>query len=285
MVIKRENRTIYGQDHNKRILKLAFEQNVPVLLMGETGTGKTSIVKEVAEAMGQEVIRVNLNGQTSVDEFVGKWLIRDGATVWVDGVLIMAMKRGMTLLVDEINAALPEILFVLHSLLDDDRKVLLSEKEGEIVHPHANFRFVATCNPSDEYVGTKELNKAFMSRFHVVLEFAYPDQQTEAKILRDRTGISEFDSQGLSYYAVTIRNQKSNENIYFTLSTRELIYWASFMEELGNEESFKVTVLNKASREDRPILEKCFTEVFQGRIKPAANTPPVTTAKVKKATM
>jgi cobaltochelatase CobS len=253
---------IIGQAANKKIIKMAIEKDVPILLRGETGTGKSSIMREISETVNIPLSRVNLNGQTSVDEFVGKWLVKDGATYWVDGVLISAMKKGHIIIVEEINAALPEILFVLHSLLDDNKCVTLTEKDGEIIHPHPDFRFIATCNPSEEYVGTKELNKAFISRFACVLEFNYPDAKTEAKILINRTGISAFDASGLAYYAKEIRNLKARNDIYFTLSTRDLLNWATFLSDLGNKEAFEVTVLNKANSEDREELKRIFKFMF-----------------------
>lgn len=253
---------IIGQAANKKIIKMAIEKDVPILLRGETGTGKSSIMREISEAVNIPLSRVNLNGQTSVDEFVGKWLVKDGATYWVDGVLISAMKKGHIIIVEEINAALPEILFVLHSLLDDNKCVTLTEKDGEIIHPHPDFRFIATCNPSEEYVGTKELNKAFISRFACVLEFNYPNAKTEAKILINRTGISAFDASGLAYYAKEIRNLKARNDIYFTLSTRDLLNWATFLSDLGNKEAFEVTVLNKANSEDREELKRIFKFMF-----------------------
>lgn len=262
MAIRKASEKIIGQAANKRILKLAIQRNEPALLIGETGTGKTSIVREISEEMGIAYTRVNLNGQTSVDEFVGKFLVKDGATYWVDGILISAMKKGHILLVDEINAALPEILFVLHSLLDDDKKVILTEKDGEVIHPHPDFRFIATCNPTDEYVGTKELNKAFMSRFTCVMEFAYPSDKIETKILMNRCGISKFDATGLAYFAKMTRLMKANNDIYFTLSTRDLINWGNFLTELGNQEAFVITVLNKANKEDRGELKKLFKIIF-----------------------
>lgn len=253
---------ILGQESNKKTITLALKENIPLLLIGETGTGKTSIVKEVTDSLEMNLVRINLNGQTSTDEFVGKWLIKNNETYWVDGILTTCMRKGYTLLIDEINAALPEILFVLHSLLDDDRKIILVEKDGEIVTPHEKFRIVATCNPSDEYAGTKELNKAFLSRFSCVLHFDYPTRKIEAEVLISRTGISNFDANGLSYFAEKVRKAKKEEDIFFTLSTRELINWAYFLPKLGLKLSFETTVKNKASYDDQVVLDEFYNSIF-----------------------
>lgn len=253
---------IIGQDENKSLIEVSIDMNQPVLLVGETGTGKTSLVRELAKQHKRDFIRVNLNGQTSIDEFVGKWLIKDGATHWQDGILVQAMRKGQWLLCDEINAALPEILFVLHSLLDDDKSIRLSEKDGELVKPHENFRFFATMNPFDEYVGTKELNKAFMSRFTMVLDVHYPKPDDEQQILLGRTKISEADATILVEFANQARKAKDKEELYYTCSTRDLLYWASILDKgIKMKLAFKISILNKANKADRPMLISIFDKV------------------------
>ncbi len=255
--------TILGQDKNKTILRKAIEDNLPVLLIGETGVGKTTLVSELAGESKTDLIRVNLTGQTSTDEFVGKWLIKDKATYWQDGILIQAMKKGSWIVLDEINSALPEILFKLHALLDDDRKILIEEKDGEVVRPHKDFRFFATMNPMEEYAGTKELNKAFLSRFPVVLEFKYPEALIEVKILTERTGLDENSAKLMVGVAQDLRQKKSEEKLYYTCSTRDLISWA-FLHKTGlsMEDSFNVSILNKALGDKEEIARTYSTYIY-----------------------
>ena len=98
------------------IEKVAFAvvRNLPVLLIGETGVGKTLAVRYLASQTNNGLRRVNLNGATTVDEFLGKLLINERGTYWVNGVLVDAMLAGDWILLDEINACLPEIAFSLH---------------------------------------------------------------------------------------------------------------------------------------------------------------------------
>ena len=147
----------------------AVAHNLPVLLIGETGVGKTLLIRHLAHETHNGLRRVNLNGMTTVDEFVGKLMINDSGTYWSNGVLVQAMEAGDWLLIDEINACLPEIAFCLHSLLDDDRMIVLTEYDGRTIRPHSNFRLFATMNPSEDrkYGGTKPLNEALLARFRV----------------------------------------------------------------------------------------------------------------------
>lgn len=246
---------IIGQDTNKKILNVGIDKNYPVLLIGETGTGKTSIIREAAILRKQPWIRFNLTGETTVDEFVGKYELDSGKTVWRDGVLLDAMKNGKWLIVDEINVALPEILFVLHSLLDDDKMVTVAQHSGEVVKPHEDFRFFATMNPTDEYAGTKELNKAFQSRFSIVLTLHYPPAKVEAKIVADKTGVDLETATKMADVAVALRKAKQDEKIFYTCSTRDLLHWGNLVAELGHGESFRVAILNKSNGDAGAISE------------------------------
>lgn len=254
--VKLENDDIIGQDNNKKMLQLSIKHNMPVLLIGETGTGKTTIIREQAKAMKADWLRFNLTGETTVDEFVGKYELEAGQTIWRDGILLQAMKAGKWLIVDEINVALPEILFVLHSLLDDDKMVVVASHSGEIVKPHADFRFFATMNPCDEYAGTKELNKAFQSRFNMILELEYPSKEVETKIVTDKAEIDSSKAVVMADVALALREAKSKDKIYYTCSTRDLIYWGNLVNAgLDMEEAFIVSVLNKAPTDKQAIVD------------------------------
>lgn len=254
---------IFGQEANLKRLEIAIKNDYPVLLIGETGTGKTSMIRELGKKMKADVTRFNLTGETGVDEFVGKYELVAGETVWKDGVLLNAMKKGQWLVVDEVNAALPEILFVLHSLLDDDKFVLVSNHEGEIVKPHKNFRFFATMNPVDEYAGTKELNKAFKSRFEMVLYVDYAENKHEVQAVMAQAGIKESEVLKMVALANNLRDLKAAHKIFYTCSTRDLIHWAKISKELDMEEAFMVCIVNKANG-DGPIIKEEYKKIFGG---------------------
>lgn len=251
---------ILGQKKIQEQLEVAANLDIPVLLVGDTGTGKTTIVKEVAERHKRQWIRFNLTGETTVDEFVGKYVLENKQTVWEDGVLLTAMKTGKWIVVDEVNVALPEILFVLHSLLDDDRSVMVSNHNGEVVKPHKNFRFFGTMNPVDEYAGTKELNKAFKSRFGMILNMEYPKPQIETEIVEGKGHVPYEVATQIVDVAVKIRQAKEKSQVFYTCSTRDIIQWAALTGKLGFVDAFEVTLLNKANG-DRDQLVKILHDV------------------------
>lgn len=255
---------IIGQEEVQRAIKCAAKDDLPILLVGETGTGKTSMILEEAGKQKKAIIRFTLSGETSVDDFVGKYILEDGKTVWQDGVLLRAMRQGYWLVVDEINAALPEILFVLHSLLDDSKEVLVAANDGEVVTPKEGFRFFATMNPVQEYAGVKALNRAFMSRFPIVKKVEYPSSKQEIQILQKKSGVGAKDAVKMVSVANKIRKMKSQEKIFEGCSTRDLIFWGNLEKEFGLEKAFTMSVLDKyfEGEEERKLVAGAYSKVF-----------------------
>jgi midasin (ATPase involved in ribosome maturation) len=233
----------------------AIKTGYPILLSGETGTGKTSLVRYLAKLTNHGFRRVNHSGGTTTDDIVGKILVNSNGTYWVDGVLIDAMRNGDWYLADEINASSADILFIYHSLLDDDGYIVLSEKDGEIVKPHPEFRFFATINPSTDYHGTKEMNKALLSRF-IVFDIDYPSPIIEAKIIAERTGIDIEEAKKMVKFASEVRLIKKDDKISYVLSTRDLIMWGKFYGIFKKFiKSAEISILNKINQCERESVK------------------------------
>jgi len=236
----------------------AVVRNLPVLLIGETGVGKTLAVRYLAWKTNNGLRRVNLNGATTVDEFLGKLLINEQGTYWVNGVLVDAMLSGDWILLDEINACLPEIAFSLHSLLDDDHMVVLMEYDGRIVRPHPNFRLFASMNPSEEsrYGGTKTLNEALLDRFPVVIRMNYLDEEEEIDAVIAQSGNSDRDVvTRMVRIARDVRDAIHNEKVFGSFSTRRVIDWARMSVQFDIRESAHYTVLSKLTKYDAQVVD------------------------------
>jgi len=247
--------------------KLAYgvAHNLPVLLIGETGVGKTWAVRYLAWKTHTGLRRVNLNGATTVDEFLGKLLINEQGTYWVNGVLVEAMLAGDWILLDEINATLPEIAFCLHSLLDDDRMVVLMEYDGRIVRPHPNFRLFASMNPSEEgrYGGTKTLNEALLDRFPIVVRMDYLGEDQEVEAVMAQSGSrDEATVRKMVRMANDVRGAIRNEKVFGAFSTRRVIDWARMTLSFDVRESARYTVLSKLSSYDAEVVEDILDNYF-----------------------
>lgn len=253
---------IVGYEDILKILAYSIKNSKPSLLIGETGVGKTALIRYLASKTNSNFRRVNLNGQTTVEEFVGKTLLNRSGTYWQDGILVDAMRNGYWLLVDEINAALPEILFTLHSLLDDDGYVVLAEKDGEIVRPHPSFRFFATMNPSGKYAGTKSLNKAFLSRFPIVLQLKFPLPSVEKKIIAQYSQLKGVELIRLIKVANELRSLYQKGDLEYICSTRDLINCAQISADLGIREAMELTIINRCDEEEKKAVETLVSLYF-----------------------
>jgi cobaltochelatase CobS len=247
--------------------KLAYgvANNLPVLLIGETGVGKTLAVRYLASITRNGLRRVNLNGATTVDEFLGKLLINEQGTYWVNGVLVQAMLSGDWILLDEINATLPEIAFCLHSLLDEDRMVVLMEYDGRIVRPHPNFRLFASMNPSEEgkYGGTKLLNEALLDRFPLVIQMDYLTEEQEVEAVLVQSGNPDREViRRMVRAAADVREAIRQEKVFGSFSTRRVIDWARMAVRFPPREAVRYAVLNKLSPGDAEAVEDVVENYF-----------------------
>jgi midasin len=257
---------IVGNVHELETIALGVQENLPVLLIGDTGTGKTSFIRHLAHKTNNGFRRLNLNGSTTADELVGHYVVDDkeSGMRWVDGVLLDAMKNGYWLLLDELNAGLPEVLFVLQSVLDDDKFLVVAEHEGEVVRPVDGFRIFATMNPSLEYAGTRDLNKALLSRFPIVIQTTYPDPVHEIEIIKAHVaGMTDQDLNLMVRVAEDVRKGKKNNTISFICSTRELINWGKLTSKVGIKMAAELAILNKCELDtDKKTVEDIFKMMF-----------------------
>ena len=221
-------------------------------------TGKTSAIRYLANQTGNGLRRVNLNGGTTADELVGRQLINDKGTYWVDGVLTEAMRKGEWIVLDEINAALPEVLFVLQSVLDDDGYLVLNEKDDkEIVHKHANFRLFGTCNPP-EYAGTKEMNKALLSRFAICINAEFPPEKIELDIIKHHLGDAISKSEmaiKLVGLANDTRKAKELGTADYVINTRDILNTLRLSENMEPAEALGLAFSNKLETCDKNALK------------------------------
>lgn len=250
--------TFIDHDDIIKTLSVGIMNNLPVLLIGESGTGKTSAIRALAHQTHNGLRRVNLNGGTTADELVGRMLINDQGTYWVDGILTEAMRNGEFIVLDEINAALPEVLFVLQSVLDDDGYLVLTEKpDKEIVYKHPNFRIFATCNPP-EYAGTKELNKALLSRFPICINADYPTAIKELEIIRHHLGNAVADSplaEKLIGLANETRKNKDNGSTDFAINPRDVLNTLRLADLFEPIEALGLAFANKLDSADAKALK------------------------------
>ena len=203
----------------------------PTFVTGLSGNGKTFGIEQVCAQLGRELIRVNITIETDEDDLIGGFRLVNGNTVWHNGPVVEALQRGAILLLDEIDLASNKIL-CLQPVLEG--KGLFLKKIGKFVQPKAGFNVVATANTkgkgSDDgrFIGTNVLNEAFLERFPVTFEQAYPAPAHEIKILNNiaaSLGVNDSDfCKRLVDWADIIRKTFYDGGIEEIISTRRLVH-------------------------------------------------------------
>ncbi len=149
----------------KRIARVCSAR-LPCLVQGDTSIGKTSLIKWLAKATGNTLIRINNHDHTDLQEYIGSYIV-DSVTsrlVFKEGLLVQAMRHGYWILLDELNLASSEVLEALNRVLDDNRELYIPETQ-EVIRAHPRFLLFATQNPPGKYAGRKQLSRAFRNRF------------------------------------------------------------------------------------------------------------------------
>ena len=170
-------------------IKYAIDNRKNVMVKGATGCGKSYLIEQLAKLYDKELITISCDINLEKEELIGHYELMEGKTVWVDGIVLYALKNGHWLVFDEINMARDNILSVLNSLLDFRRKMTVKEHNNEEVKPHKDFRVFATYNPN--YSGTRELNIAFRDRLNHSIELNYLPKEKEKQLITQRTGLTD----------------------------------------------------------------------------------------------
>jgi cobaltochelatase CobS len=250
-------------------------ENRRIMLIGHTGTGKTSLIEQLAARAQQGVIRANMNGQATIGDFVGFWTVQGGQTVWVDGVLPLAMRAGLWLIIDEIDFAEPSVLAALTAVLEPGGKLMLKEKGHEIVAPHPAFRLFATANAVGAmsqfrhlYQGANLMNEAFLDRWRVYLfDYLLVEEETEVLMRALAPHITPGLARTLAAIAADCRAAFAREDLASAFSTRRLLDWATLMLRTGDpERAAGPTIYSKVSGEDAELIRT----IMRQYIAPAA---------------
>ncbi len=202
------------------IFETAAANHLPVLLKGPTGCGKTRFVRYMAERLGRDLVTVACQEDLAASDLTGRFMLEGGSTVWRDGPLTTAIRRGAICYLDEVVEARADVLTVLHPLTDDRRTLPLDRLGEELVAP-PEFLVVISYNPGYQSV-TKELKESTRQRF-VSIPFDYPDESAEAEIVATESGCSGTVAEQLVKLGHGSRNLRAH-GLAEGASTRMLIY-------------------------------------------------------------
>jgi len=216
--------TLFYQEQNNEVslFNYAFEHQLPVLIKGPTGCGKTRFVAHMAEKLNKPLYTVSCHDDLTAADLVGRHLIGPNGTYWQDGPLTRAVREGGICYLDEVVEARKDTTVVLHPLADD-RRILPLERTGELLEAAPGFMLVVSYNPGYQNL-LKGMKASTRQRF-VALRFEYPSAELEQKILIKEANAEPHLAFKLVELAGALRRLEQND-LDEVASTRLLIYAA-----------------------------------------------------------
>lgn len=255
------------------------------MLVGPTGSGKSSLVEQVTARLYWPCVTVSAHSRMEIPELTGYNLpvtdpvSGDLNTKFVDGPLTMAMRHGFVFVLDEYDTLDPAVTVGLHAVMEG-RPLVIAENGGEVIHPHPNFRFVACGNTSGQgdengnYAATMQQNLASLDRFRV-FEVSYLKEDDEvAMVIEALPSLPEDMAKKMVKVANSVRNQHmglGGNYLSVTLSTRTVLRWARIScgyVQVGvknpTQEALNESLLNRCDKTQKIAISKIAQSVFGG---------------------
>ncbi|MCG8015130.1 MAG: CbbQ/NirQ/NorQ/GpvN family protein [Candidatus Thiodiazotropha sp. 'RUGA'] len=214
------------QGNEIELFEHAYRHQLPLLIKGPTGCGKTRFVNHMAARLGRPVYTVSCHDDLTAADLVGRHLIGEGETFWSDGPLTRAVREGAICYLDEVVEARKDTTVVLHPLTDD-RRILPIERTGEILHAPPEFMLIVSYNPGYQNL-LKGLKPSTRQRF-LATRFDFPEAELEQQILISESGVDAVLAKRLVTLANALRALKDHD-LEEAASTRLLVYTATLIE-------------------------------------------------------
>lgn len=253
------------------------------LLVGPTGSGKSSIVEQTCARLAWPCKTVSAHSRMEMPELTGYNLpytdpvSGDLSTKFVDGPLTEAMRKGYVFVLDEYDTLDPAVSVGLHAVMEG-RPLVIAENGGEVIFPHANFRFIAcgnTAGQSDDsgvYAATMQQNLATLDRFRV-FNVPYLTHDDEVSTIMDAVpDVPKELVENMVKIANSIRDQHmgiGGNYLSVTMSTRSLLRWARIaygytMSGQSNplKAALAETLLNRCDKVQATAIDKIAQSVF-----------------------
>ncbi|MBI4971448.1 MAG: AAA family ATPase, partial [Candidatus Omnitrophica bacterium] len=268
----------------------AIRRNEPVLLVGQSGGGKTEAVGDLAGKLGRKHVTVSL-GDATLESLLGtmEYDRTEHRFIYRKGILVQAMEEGSLLVLEEINMAKSGVLEILNEYFDEG--TFTNPFTGEKVVIHPEFRLMATMNPIEGMTGENtarlNLSPALRNRMREIWVPSDKSDQELKMIIEGRfneAGVrsAKVDAIINVYRAYQKQFGRRMSEVYFT-SIRDLSrivrFMAYGMTELGQSEEValarairRVYESRMTNAEDREAIHNLMqqtgiSQIGEGRVR------------------
>ena len=264
---------------------LALLNNERCWISGETGTGKSTLIEQIAARLNYPVFKINFDSEITRSDLIGRDVLKskDGNTVseFVEGVLPRAISGPNIILFDEIDFIRPDVVYVLQSFLDGSN-LRINEDGGRIVETHNHCRVFATANTTGQgdltarYIGARAQSCALRDRFGIWIHKSYLPANQEINLLKDRgVGfLSKNTEESMKKYIMEHRRGFSKSDVSIPLSPRSIKSAGFIYENLKNKsdditaikKALEMTVIDQCNPQDKRTLNGLVQRVFEKKL-------------------
>jgi midasin len=142
-----------------QLLARCIQNNLPVMLYGQAGAGKTFLINQLAKYMAYEnsIVKIHLGEQTDSKLLLGTYTSGEqpGTFKWRSGVLTTAVQEGKWVVIEDIDRAPTEVLSVLLTLLE--KRELSIPSRGEVIKAKNGFQLISTVRISNDSQSVPDL--------------------------------------------------------------------------------------------------------------------------------
>jgi MoxR-like ATPase len=262
---------------------VSLNRGRPVWMAGPAGTGKTEFAKQLCAYLGRAFVRVQFDASLEAYHIIGGERVRAASTVWQDGLVLQGFRRpGAVILLDEVGYARSEYTSSLHAALEPEGCITVAET-GERVERAPGVVFMAADNSNGRgdhtgtYVGVREQNQAFISRFAKTLMFEYQGAAEEAEIVADVTGVPLTLARLVTDFIAVCRAQVDAGKLESPPTLREAFYLVEDIADgIPARRAFENTIVNRSPSDCHEIMQQLWAaNVNEAMFKDAADGKPV----------
>lgn len=256
------------------VLLMGIAKGDRILLVGDTGTGKTSIIEQLAARLNYSVVKISFDGCITRNDLIGEWIVKGKEMQFQYGILPLAFRMpGCIIILDEWDTINEETSFVIQRPLQkEDGKLLILETGGELVPMHEDNLICATANTAGQgddsglySQGTRIQNYSQINRFGITIRMKYLEPDKEKAMLMARyPDIEKAEAEAFVLAINKVRDGFSNGQISVPLSPRDLLNWADKYLAMGDPmRAAKYCFLNRMSQEDAQVTEGIIQRAFE----------------------
>lgn len=249
----------------------ALVTNQRAYLQGHTGTGKTTLLEQVAAHLNFPFVRINFDSEITRMDLIGRDTLVEGKSEFIDGMLPRAMSTPCICCLDEIDYVRPDVAYVMQAALENNG-LRITEDGDRLVKPHPMFRLFGTGNTvgqGDEegmYQGARPQSMAFLDRFTVWINVDYMDEQDRMSLVkRSYPTLTTAQEKQIGQYVTEHMEAFTSGTVGKPISPRGMLAIAkraTFSGDVRN--AIKTTVLNACIGSDKATLGEIVDRVTSG---------------------